>query len=221
MEIRKFRSEYNLELIPASHEGSFLGDLVWDPILGPPDFSRKGMPNTIYTAFLDAALIDDNDWEQFRKESQNTPLVSAHFATRNVDVNVEFMSELEHPTIGKISGNFRTENISKFTFGDLQMREMDDLVRIKTDRFLEQMKASHWSEYDGSIRRVYMITELYYGTIRMVIEKQFSGEMEAILDKAELHLSSRSEGSHAVEYEFSHNDVPFAMRIERVRNFNG
>jgi len=221
MEIRKFRSEYNLELIPASHEGIFLGDLVWDPILGPPDFSRKGMPNTIYTAFLDAALIDDNDWEQFRKESQNTPLVSAHFATRNVDVNVEFVSELEHPTIGKISGNFRTENISKFTFGDLQMREMDDLVRIKTDRFLEQMKASHWSEYDGSIRRVYMITELYYGTIRMVIEKQFSGEMEAILDKAELHLSGRSEGSHAVEYEFSHNDVPFAMRIERVRNFNG
>ena len=221
MEIRKFRSEYKLELIPASHEGIFLGDLVWDPILGPPDFSRKGMPNTIYTAFLDAALIDDNDWEQFRKESQNTPLVSAHFATRNVDVNVEFVSELEHPTIGKISGNFRTENISKFTFGDLQMREMDDLVRIKTDRFLEQMKASHWSEYDGSIRRVYMITELYYGTIRMVIEKQFSGEMEAILDKAELHLSGRSEGSHAVEYEFSHNDVPFAMRIERVRNFNG
>jgi len=49
MEIRKFRSEYNLELIPASHEGIFPGDLVWDPIIGPPDFSRKGMPNTIYT----------------------------------------------------------------------------------------------------------------------------------------------------------------------------
>jgi hypothetical protein len=36
MEIRKFRPEYNLELIPASHEGIFLGGLVWDPILGPP-----------------------------------------------------------------------------------------------------------------------------------------------------------------------------------------
>jgi hypothetical protein len=221
MEIRKFRLEYKLELIPASHEGIFLGDLVWDPILGPPDFSRKGMPNTIYTAFLDAALIDDKEWEQFRKESQDTPLVSAHFATRNVDVNVEFVNELEHPTIGKISSDFRTENLSKFTFGNLQMCEMDDLVRIKIDQFLEQMKASHWSEYDGSIRRVYMITELYYGSIRMVIEKQFSGEMEAILEKAELQVSGRSEGSHAVEYEFSHNDVPFAMRIERVRNFNG
>jgi len=221
MEIRKFRSEYKLELIPASHEGIFLGDLVWDPILGPPDFSRRGMPNTIYTAFLDARLIDDEDWKQFRKENQETALVSAHFATRNVDVNVEFISELQHPKIGKISGDFKTEKLSKFTFGNLQMREMDDLVRIKIDQFLEQMKATRWSEYDGSIRRVFMITELYYGTIRMVIEKQFSTELEAILEKTELQASGRSEGSHAVEYEFSHDEVPFAMRIERVRNFNG
>ena len=57
MELRKFRTAYNLELIPASHEGISLGDLVWDPIFGAPEFSRKGMPNTIYTAFLDAALI--------------------------------------------------------------------------------------------------------------------------------------------------------------------
>jgi len=221
MEIRKFRSEYKLELIPASHEGIFLGDLVWDPILGPPDFSRKGMPNTIYTAFLDARLIGDADWKKFREENQDTPLVDAHFAMRHVDVNVEFINELKHPKIGKIRADFKTEKLSKFTFGNLQMREMDDLMRIKIDRFLEQMKASHWSDYDGSIRRVYLITELYYGTIRMLIEKQFSPELEASLVKAGLQASGRSEGSHAVEYVFSHDNVPFAMRIERVRNFNG
>jgi len=221
MEIRKFRSEYRLELIPASHAGIFLGDLVWDPILGPPDFSRKGMPNTIYTAFLDAGLIGDADWKKFKKENQDTALVDAHFATRYVDVNVEFINELQHPKIGKISDDFRTEKLSKFTFGNLQMREMDDLIRIKIDQFLEQMKASRWKEYDGSIRRVYLITELYYGTIRMVIEKQFSTELEASLKKADLQATGISEGSHAVEYAFSHDNVPFAMRIERVRNFNG
>jgi len=221
MEIRKFRSEYNLELIPASHQGITLGDLVWDPILGPPDFSRKGMPNTIYTAFLDAALITEQEWQEFRKESRETQMVDAHFATRNVDVNVEFITELQHPKIGQISGAFRIDKVSKFTFGNLQMREMDDLIRIKIDRFLEQMKATRWKEYDGSIRRVYMITELYYGTIRMVVEKKFSTELEAILEQAGLQASAISEGSHAVEYEFSHDNVPFAMRIERVRNFNG
>lgn len=221
MEIRKFRSEYKLELIPASHEGISLGDLVWDPIVGPPDFSRKGMPNTIYTAFLDASLINDREWQDFRNESQKTALVNAHFAARHVEVNVEFVGELQHPKIGRISGDFKTERLSKFTFGDLQMRKMDDLIRIKIDSYLEQMKATRWKEYDGSIRRVYMITELYYGTIRMIIEKEFSSELEDTLDMAGLQASARSEGSHAVEYEFSHDNVPFAMRIERVRNFNG
>jgi hypothetical protein len=221
MEMRKFRSEYKLELIPASHQGISLGDLVWDPILGPPDFSRRGMPNTIYTAFLDADLITNSEWKEFKKENQETLLVDAHFATRTVDVNVEFVNELDHPKIGRISGDFKTEKLSKFTFGNLQMREMDDLMRIKIDRFLEQMKATRWKEYDGSIRRVFMITELYYGAMRMVIEKQYSTELEAILDKAGLEASLISEGSHAVEYEFSHDNVPFAMRIEKVRNFNG
>ena len=221
MEIRKFRSEYNLELIPASHEGILLGDLVWDPILGPPDFSRKGMPNTIFTAFLDAGLTSKADWEKFRKEIQETALADAHFATRQVDVNVESINELQHPKIGKISADFKTDRLSKFTFGNLQVRKMDDLMRIKIDHFLEDMKASRWSDYDGSIRRVYLITELYYGTIRMLIEKQFSTELEASMEKAELMASGVSEGSHAVEYAFSHDNVPFAMRIERVRYFNG
>lgn len=221
MEIRKFRSAYDLELIPASHEGITLGDLVWDPIFGAPEFSRKGMPNTIYTAFLDADLINQNEWELFGEENHNTTLIKAHLASRTVDVNVEFVSELQLPKIGKITGEFRSEKLSKFTFGDIQVRDMDDLMRIKIDKFLEQMKANHWREYDGRIRRVFLITELYYGTIRMVIEKQFSTELDTILQEAKLEILSRSEGSHAVEYEFSHDNVPFAMRIERVRTFNG
>ena len=71
-------------------------------------------------------------------------------------------------------GILRHEKLSKFTFADHQMREMNNLIRIRIDRYLEQMKATRWKEYDGSIRRVFMITELYYGTIQMVIEKQFS-----------------------------------------------
>lgn len=221
MEIRRFRLQYNLELIPASHEGISLGDLVWDPILGPPDFSKKGMPNTIFNAFLDADLITQSDWDQFKTEYQNSPLIDAQLATRTVDINIESISELQHPTIGKISGGFTSELFRKFTFSKLQMREMSDLSRIKIDRFLEAMKATRWREYDGSIRRVFMITELYYGSMRMVVEKQNSADLEAVLDKIELEAIFRTEGSHAVEYEFSHHNVPFAMRIERIRSFNG
>lgn len=221
MEIRKFRSTYDLELIPASHEGLMPGDLVWDPVFGAPVFSRKGMPNTIYTAFLDAGLISEEAWKIFRDESRSTPLIKAHFASRTVDVKVEFVNELQHPKVGMITVDFRTENLSKFTFGDILVREMDNLLRIKIDGFLEEMKSTRWSEYDGKIRRVFMITELYYGTIRLVVEKQFSTALDAILENPDLEAISRTEGSHAVEYEFSHDNVPFAMRLERVRSFNG
>jgi hypothetical protein len=221
MEIRKFRTAYDLELIPASHEGISLGDLVWDPILGPPAFSKKGMPNTIFTAFLDAGLVTEDEWAGLREESRRSPIIEAHLASRTVDVEVEFVSELRHPEIGKITGEFITEKLSKFTFGNLLMREMDDLIRIRIDRHLEQMKATRWKEYDGRIRRVFMITELYYGTIKMVVEKRYSAELDAMLHQTGLSLLSRSEGNQAVVYEFSHNNVPFAMRIERVRTFNG
>ena len=221
MEIRKFRTTYDLELIAASHEGISLGDLVWDPIFGAPEFSRKGMPNTIYTAFLDAGLIEESEWKTFRDETRQTRFLEAQLASKTVDVNVEFINEFQHPGLGTISGEFQMENLSKFTFGNLQVLEMDDLMRIKIDRFLEKMKATRWKEYDGRIRRVFMISELYFGTIKMVLEKRFSSDFDAVLNASAIETLTRSEGSHAVEYEFSHGNVPFAMRIERVRNFNG
>ena len=221
MEIRKFRSAYGLELIPASHEGIFTGILVWDPILGPPVFSKKGMPNSIFTAFLDAGLMDEKEWAALGEQCKQAPFMEAHLASRTVDVDVEFVNELRHPGVGQIAGDFISEKLSKFTFGNIMVREMDDLVRIRVDSYLEQMKARRWSEYDGRIRRVFMITELYYGTIKMVVEKQFSTELDVQLENIDLKALSRSEGSHAVEYEFSHENVPFAMRIERIRTFNG
>ena len=221
MEIRKFRTAYDLDLIPASHEGITLGDLVWDPIFGPPEFSKKGMPNTIFTAFLDAGLLTENEWAGLHEESRKTPFMDAQLASRTVDVNTEFVHELQHPKLGKITGDFITEKLSKFTFGNILVRQMKDLIRIRIDHYLEQMRATRWSEYDGRIRRVFMISELYYGTIKMVVENQFSAELDALLQHSDISITSKSEGTHAVEYEFSHDNVPFAMRIERIRTFNG
>ena len=69
------------------------------------------MPNTIFTAFLDASLISDQEWKEFRKECKETALVDAHFAARNVDVSVEFINELQHPKMGLISGDFKTREV--------------------------------------------------------------------------------------------------------------
>lgn len=221
MEIRKFRTSYGLELITASHEGITLGDLVWDSLGGKVEFSHPGMPNTIYSAFLDAEMIDEDEFKTFLQECAETPLQEAHLADKNVDVQSELIAELQHPEIGKIQGNFKLESISKFTFGDLRVKVLDDLLRVKIDQYLELMKAKKWKEYDGRIRRVNMITELYYGSIRLVVEKSLSGKMDAALKNSGLQVASRNEGSMSVEYAFAHQEVPFAMRIEKVRRFNG
>jgi hypothetical protein len=221
MEIKSFRKSYNLELLAASPEGISLGDLVWDPLIGTPDFSHPGMPKTIYTAFMDAGLIDEDEFRLFQKECAEVALKQAHFAEKTVDVQTELLAELQHPTLGNLQGNFKLESISKFTFGELQVREMDALLRVKIDQYLETMKAEKWEEYDGRIRRVFMITELYYGTIKLVIEKSLGGKFDAALEKSGIDVVSKSEGSGSVEYAFSHENIPFAMRIEKVRSFNG
>ncbi len=221
MEIRNFRKAYKLELIPASHAGITLGDLIWDPVLGPPVFNRKNMPNTIFTAFLDAGKINEEEWAAYQEENRLSSLMDAQLASRTVEVDAEIIRELRHPELGKIKGEFLSEKISKFTFGNLMVREMKNLVRVRIDHFLEGMKAEKWKQYDGSIRRVYMITELYYGTIRLIVEKQFSAELEGLLKNTSLEAKARTEKNHAVEYAFSHDNVPFAMRIEHIRTFNG
>ncbi len=221
MEIKKFRNHYGLELIAAPHAGISLGDLVWDSLLGAPEFSHPGMPNTISTAFLDAGLIDEEEFTSFHKEFSSIAYIKAHFPERTVDIRSEVLGELKHPTLGSIEGNFKLDHISKFTFGELLVKEMDDMTRVKIDQYLELMKEKKWAEYDGKIRRVYMITELYVGSIKLVVEKSLSGKFDAALEQGGLSVTSKSEGSKSVEYAFSHEEVPFAMRIEEVKSFNG
>ncbi len=221
MEIKNFRKNYGLELIAASHSGIAVGDLVWDPLIASPVFTYPGMPKTIYTAFLDAGLIDENEFKTFGKECTEIEMIPAQLADKNVDVNSELIAELQHPVMGKIEGNFKLDTISKFNFGGLQVKVMDDLLRVKIDQYLELMKEKKWKEYDGRIRRVNMITELYYGSIKLIVERSLSGTMDAALEKSSIKVLSRLEGSSSVGYAFSHDEVPFAMRIERVRSFNG
>ncbi len=221
MEIKKFRNNYGLELITTSHSEIALGNLVWDPLIGTPGLSHPGMPGNIYTAFLDAGLIDKNEFTLFKKESTEIELIPAQFADKNVDVNSELIAELHHPVLGKIEGDFKLEAISKFNFGELQVRIMDNLLRVKIDQYLEQMKEKKWKDYDGRIRRVHMITELYYGSIKLIVEKSLSGKMDAALEKSRIKILSKASSSSSVEYSFSHDEAPFAMRIEQVRSFNG
>lgn len=221
MEIRQFRKKYDLELIPATNSSISLGTLVWDALLGKPKFKHPGMPDSIFLAFLDANLISQIEFSTLENEAKSVVPGAAGLAERIIDVDIQSVNELEHPAIGKLSANFELKNLKKFTFGQLEARVMPGLMRASIDNYLENMRAEKWSDYDGKIRRVFLITELYYGSIKVVIDSTSKTELEAALKTTDLKIKSTTELNKSTEYTFDNNNVPFAMRIEKVSKFNG
>ncbi len=220
MELKIFRNKYDLELIPAASTGIILGNLVWDSIFDKPKFSHPGMTNNIFNAFLDAKIIDQQAWNNYLEECKNVDLVNAAFAETFIDVDVDLVTSLDNPKIGKLGNQFDLKNIRKFTFSNLQARVMTNLLRVRIDEYLEILKKDKWNDYDGKVRRVYMITELYYGSIKIVIDRNLKDQFEGAIPAAELDLKGDFELQNSIEYAFNHKNVPFSMRIEKIKNFN-
>ena len=224
MELKKFRNKYDLELIPASHEDIILGTLVWDPLIGKPDFDpkgNKGMSNHIFNAFLDAGLITEDEWAKYLEDARNEEEIDAHLAERIIDVDVNLATTLEHPKLGELNSSFNLDNVKKFSFGELKARSMSNLLRVRIDDYLEELKKNNWEKYDGKIRRVFMITELYYGSIKLVIQNNFKNDFSAAIKNTDLEMKNELDFGKSTEYTFDHQNVPFAMKLERVKSFNG
>ncbi len=219
MELKKFRNRYDLELIPASHEGIILGTLVWDPIFGKPAFEHRGMPDHIYNAFLDAGIINIEEWQKALEAARNEELKDANLAIASVDINVDLVTSIDQPLIGELDSALKLKSLKKFSFGELKVRLMSPLLRVEIDNYLEKLKSGNWKYYDGKIRRVFMITELYYGSVKIVIDKNMASDFNLALKKTGIEISNELELGTAIEYSFKHKNVPFAMKLEMIKGF--
>lgn len=221
MELKNFRNRYDLELIPASHEGIILGTLVWDPLIGKPVFDHRGMPDHIFNAFLDAGIITEEEWESAIRSAKAEELKAANLAVRTVDINADLISTMEQPMIGELSHMFSLESLKKFSFEDLKVRLMSPLLRIQIDNYLDELKSRDWKYYDINIRRVFIITELYYGRIKIVIDKSSKSDFVLAIKRTNFKVENEFQLGPSVEYSFKHKEVPFAMKLEWVRGFIG
>lgn len=221
MEIRQFRRRYELELIPAAHAGLTPGTLVWDPLLGKPRFEHRGMPNHLLNAFWDATLITEGEWETLMAEIKKEKLMPAAMAEVAVELDYQAGLEMEEPRLGKLDAHLDLSKVRKFSFTDLEVRRLSNPMRMELDDYLEVLRRERWAEYDGSIRRVFMITELYYGGLEITIDKAQETEIEAALETADLQGKLRHKSQRKRSYVFDHKEIPFAMRLERVKFFNG
>lgn len=221
MDIKKFSRSYDLDLIPASHDRFHVGMLVWDPLIGKPKFDHPGMPDTIFAAFRDAEYVDDEGMMTMISDARAVSKGTASLAASEVEFEREHSAVLEHPVLGKIEGRFDLSRARKFNFSELEVRVMSPLMRVQIDDHLEELKRDRWEDYDGRIRRVFMITELYYGSLNIIVASQTSAEFEAALRQVDIPVASKMSGSRNAQYTFADAECPFAMRLERVRGFTG
>ena len=79
---------------------------------------------------------------------------------------------------------------------------MSNLLKVRIDSYLDEYRKKKWDDYDGKVRRAFMITELFYGKIRMVIGKELSQEFEVEVKKSDLKVSNKFDYGKEIEYTF-------------------
>jgi hypothetical protein len=221
MELRRFKREYDLNLIPSSHAGLTPGTLVWDPLFGRARFDHKGMANHLLNAFHDADLITQEEWKALHEEIQQAPLEAAVLAEKSLEMEYDAAAELNDPRLGKLEAHLEMEKMRRIRFGALEVRRLSNEMRMTFDDYLETLRKERWTEYDGSLRRLFLITELYYGRLEISVDQSHKAQVEAALNGPGLNGTLQSEGHKKSSYSFAHGNVPFAMRLERVKHFNG
>ena len=100
-------------------------------------------------------------------------------------------------------------------------RVLPDPLRMKVDGMLEQLNAKQFRELIGPPGRVHLITELYYGALKLFIEKKFDAELQSSAQKNKVALTLVNEGEFINEYDFENTAVPFAYRLEKLKRFKG
>ena len=155
------------------------------------------------------------------KDLHKEKIANAHLADRVISMESNVVTTLENAVIDELQHKFELDKIDKFHFGNLQVKTMSNLNRIRIDNYLELLKKDKWKAYDGRIRRVFMITELYFGSVQLIMNKEVKNELETLLRKTDLKLVETIEFDKSVEYTFDHKMVPFAMRLEKLKEFNG
>ncbi|MDA0794011.1 MAG: histidine kinase [Bacteroidetes bacterium] len=85
---------------------------------------------------------------------------------------------------------------------------------------LDQLSLKAEKEIFKRYRPVHLITELYYGNIQLKIAHSLAHKIKPLLkaSPSEAPLTHVKQGKFDL-YEFKHQHVPFAMRLEALKNF--
>ena len=220
MHLYQFKKQFQLELIPASHADISLCDLVWLRKKKPPLLDRKGMPNNIYNLFLTEQLLDDEEWRNSISALESEELVPAQFGWLEININRRFGLTFQHPVIQLFFSKHQFYKHIQFSFSALKVRVLSNFQRVEIQRFLDELNPIKEKKIFRRYRPVHLITELYYGNLRLSIDRSLAHNTTQLLKSNSMEKPLiEYHGDKEMIYEFSNQEVPFAMRLETLKDF--
>jgi hypothetical protein len=217
MLLRTFTKTYDLQLLPAAHTGILLGNLVWNPFLGKPKLSHPGMPNHIGNALYDVGIITKTAWQDMLKTLDVPMCKNAKLAKIKIDA----VQEVAGSVLDKLGLGFEQAYVVESVITDVCAKVMKNNMRVELDEFLEQVHPKLFRSLFRNPRKVYMITELYYGSLKLKVEKKHELTFERMVAATKWPVRADLNNKKNHEYVFAHNEVPFAYKMERILGFNG
>ena len=221
MNLRTFYTNYGLELIPVAMENLTLTKCVWDGgWFNKTSFTHKNMPNYILNAFVQKNLMASAESDTLLNSFRNQPKVDAAFAQTNIELDIEDAIEIDLKGQLDTKSTFNLKKVKSFTISNSKGISIPNSVRLSIDQMLDQIKDEHWNDYKTGLRRAYMITELYYGTLTIAIDSDLEADFEASLPNIDTTIANKLVLGRTIAYSFESLNVPFAMRLERIKHFN-
>lgn len=67
------------------------------------------------------------------------------------------------------------------------------------------------------MRKAHIITELYYANVKIYVSREHDSSLG--IESSKLKLFPRSHSESVLTYVFENTEVPFAMKLERVKHW--
>jgi len=220
MYIHQFKRHYDLDLIPAAHADISLGDLVWRRKKRAPLLSRKGLPNNIYNVFLVEGIVNERQWREAMSFFESDELIPAELGDLQIETDRRFTLSFHHPVVQLFQSDTTLKSEIQFAFYRIHAHVLSNKWRILLQKNLDQLSLKAEKEIFKRYRPVHLITELYYGNIQLKIAHSLAHKIKPLLkaSPSEAPLTHVKQGKFDL-YEFKHQHVPFAMRLEALKNF--
>lgn len=219
MNFLKFRRLYGLEMLPVSHSEISLGDLAWKPKVGRLKLVKRGMPNHIYNVFLTLDLVNYKDWLVAMDYFEDQTTIPANMGNLHIQAHHNFSKTLHHPVVELIEAQFKHDKEHQFGFSEIRARVLTNAWRIKIQKLIDAIPAVKAAQFFKRSRPIHIVTELYYGNITYTTDRRGSMRLDLLLRKHKEKTINRYLNQRERIYVFSHQNVPFAMRIEALDGF--